>query len=103
MSSKQFLVAVNDGDITATVSARMVRALDGAMLPARRPVRCFLVDGELVPVSMPADIWSALDDIAQTEGLMTANLVEQIAKRRHPSQTLPAAIRTFILAFMRRS
>ncbi|GGE57908.1 hypothetical protein GCM10011317_14770 [Niveispirillum cyanobacteriorum] len=50
---------------------------------------------------MPPDLWLALDGIALTEGVMTAFIVEQVARRRAAGVGLAAALRCFILAYHR--
>lgn len=100
MTRKPHLVAANDGNDGH--SEALAYALDRVERAIGGHERRFLVDGDLTPVRLPTDLWLVLDGIAQDEGVMTAHLVEMVARRAGPGRPLAAAIRAFILAFHRR-
>jgi predicted DNA-binding ribbon-helix-helix protein len=100
MSHKPYLVAANDTE--GCLSERLAYALSRTERLLSAHERRFLVDGELLPVHLPVELWLVLDGIAHEEGLMTAHLVEIVARRGAPGQSLAAALRAFILAFHRR-
>lgn len=81
---------------------RLAHAMDGMRCGMPRRQRSFLINGEMRAVRMPPDLWLALDGIALTEGVMTAFIVEQVARRRTAGVGLAAALRCFILAYHRR-
>lgn len=81
---------------------RLAQAMGGVGCGMPRRQRSFLINGEMRAVRMPPDLWLALDGIALTEGVMTAFIVEQVARRRTAGVGLAAALRCFILAYHRR-
>lgn len=100
MTRKPYLVAANDTD--SGFSEKLAYALDRVERSPTSHERRFLVDGELMPVRLSMELWLVLDGIAQEEGVLTAHLVEMVARRAPRRQSLAASIRAFILAFHRR-
>ncbi|MEW5962964.1 MAG: ribbon-helix-helix domain-containing protein [Pseudomonadota bacterium] len=68
-----------------------------------RPVkRSFTIRGHRTSISLEAEFWAALKEIAAGEGTTLAGLVEGIDERRGRSG-LSGAVRVYVLAHFRRA
>lgn len=68
-----------------------------------RPVkRSFSIKGHQTSISLEAQFWDALKDVAESEGSSISALVGRIDDVRNPDEGLSSAVRLFILDYYRR-
>lgn len=65
--------------------------------------RNVIVNGRRTSVRMETEVWSAIEDITAREVLDRNYIFTTIANRLKPNQTLPSAVRTFIITYYRES
>jgi predicted DNA-binding ribbon-helix-helix protein len=71
-------------------------------MTVRKLKRSITISGHRTSVSLEADFWEALTEIAAEMKRPLAQLVDQIDKRQGRGQNLSSALRVYVLAYYRK-
>lgn len=71
-------------------------------MPVKKLKRSITISGHRTSVSLEADFWQALTEIAAELKRPLAQLVDEIDKRDGRSQNLSSALRVFVLTHYRK-
>ena len=71
-------------------------------MPVKKLKRSITISGHRTSVSLEADFWQALTEIAAEMKRPLAQLVDEIDKRDGRGQNLSSALRVFVLAHYRK-
>ncbi|MBP6013038.1 MAG: ribbon-helix-helix domain-containing protein [Alphaproteobacteria bacterium] len=71
-------------------------------MPVKKLKRSITISGHRTSVSLEADFWEALTEIAAEKKRPLAQLVDEIDKRDGRGQNLSSALRVFVLAHYRK-
>lgn len=72
-------------------------------MPIKKLKRSVTLAGHRTSISLEADFWEALNDIAAETKRPLAKLIDEVDKREGRDQNLSSALRVFVLAHYRGS
>jgi predicted DNA-binding ribbon-helix-helix protein len=70
-------------------------------VPVKKLKRSVTLAGHRTSISLEADFWQALADIAAEKGRPLARIIDEVDKREGRDQNLSSALRVFVLAHYR--
>lgn len=72
------------------------------MSPADSIKRSVTIAGHRTSVSLEAEFWEALREIAKSRGLSFNKLIAEVDAARDPAQGLSSALRVYVLSYFRK-